>query len=91
MAAIVGATVVADVRLRVTVAADVLLRTLEHRTAEAEADRRAAAAVAVVDPRAAAAAVVVDRRTAEAAVDPRTAAVVAADMEGNNTLDAFPA
>lgn len=88
MAAIVAATVVADARLRVTVAADVLLRALEHRTAEAEADRRAAEAV--VDPLTAAVAVVVDPRTA-AVVDPRTAVAVAADMEGNNTLDAFPA
>ena len=77
VAAIVAATVVADVRLRVTVAADVLLRALVHRAAEAEADRRTAEAVVVVDPRAAA--------------DRHTVVAVAADMEGKNTLDSFPA
>lgn len=77
-AAIVADTAVADARLRVTVGADVLLRAAEHRTAEV--DRH----TAVVDHRTVAA----DPRTV---VDRHTAVAVAADMEGNTTLDCFPA
>ncbi len=79
MAAIVAATA-AGARLRVTVAADVLLRAAGRRTGEA-AHRTA---VVEADPRTAA----VDPLTV---ADRHTGAAVAADMEGKNTLDSFPA
>jgi hypothetical protein len=72
VAAIVAATAAADARLRVTAVADVLLRAVGHRTAEAERH------TAAVDPP-----TVVAAR--------HTGAAVAADMEGKNTLDCFPA
>jgi prophage tail gpP-like protein len=75
VAAIVADTAVPDAPLPVTVVADVLLRAAEHRTAEEEAARRTAEAV--VDP------------LTEA--DRHTGVAVAADMEGKNTLDSFPA
>jgi len=81
VAAIVAAT--AAVRLRVTVVADVLLRAAEHRTAVV------AHRTVVADPRTAA-----DRHTVAAhrmVADRHTGAAVAADMEGKNTLDCFPA
>ena len=74
--AIVAATAVADARLRVTVAADARV------TVVVDVPLPVAVVVGirrrVADPRTAA-----DRRT--------VVAVAAADMEGNTTLDSFPA